>query len=148
MSQLSKNLKTFRVKSGLTQLEMADLIGISDKNWSNYERGKTEPNVETLLKIASVFKISLDGLVSRDVSLIADSLIEKRHENESLNVSLHESLNLVNESNQPYDTSRMKADESLVIVPYNRLNSLTLRINDVESRLNELEQNKGIPPKK
>jgi len=92
MSILSENLKIFRTKTGLKQQEIADLVGVTDKNWSNWERDKSEPNIESLLKIANAFGISVDGLINRDASLIAKSLIEKMQGNESPNESLDESL--------------------------------------------------------
>lgn len=37
--------------------------GISRATWSNYENGNTEPDIQSLVKIASVFDISLDDLI-------------------------------------------------------------------------------------
>lgn len=93
MSLLAKNLKALRLKSGLTQQEIADLVGITDKNWSSYERGRTQPDVDTLVKMANVFKVSTDALITRDVSLIAKDLIAKMQEDASPNASLNASLN-------------------------------------------------------
>lgn len=87
MKRIHENLKSLRVESGLKQEEIAFLVGITGKNWSSYERGKTEPNIDTLVKLANEFKITVDTLVSGDVSPIAKTLVRKKQENARPNVS-------------------------------------------------------------
>jgi transcriptional regulator with XRE-family HTH domain len=65
-SSLSVNLKELRQKRGLKQAEIADLMGTTDKNWSSYERGITEPNIAALVKIAKIFGVSVDTLIGAD----------------------------------------------------------------------------------
>ncbi|NOS92487.1 MAG: LexA family transcriptional regulator [Cyclobacteriaceae bacterium] len=101
MKMIHENLKALRVKSGLKQEEIANLVGITGKNWSSYERGKTEPNIETLVKLATEFKITVDTLVQRDVSLIAKTLVQKKQENARLNVSPSVSPMSLDQLNEP-----------------------------------------------
>ena len=56
-------LKTARDRLGLSQKEAAKRLGISDDVLSNYERGKTYPNVLMLKKIESVYGIKYDQLL-------------------------------------------------------------------------------------
>lgn len=56
-------IRKAREKSGLTQLEAANMLAISKQRYSNYELGKREPDHETLLSIAELFKVSTDYLL-------------------------------------------------------------------------------------
>ena len=59
------NIKKLRKNLSLNQKDIADAIGITDKTYANYENSKTEPNIETLIKRADYFHISIDELVER-----------------------------------------------------------------------------------
>ncbi|WP_144263983.1 helix-turn-helix domain-containing protein [Filimonas lacunae] len=52
----------------LQQEGMQDALGISRATWSNYENGKTEPSIQTLLQIATYFNVSVDDLLRTDLS--------------------------------------------------------------------------------
>lgn len=56
-------LRTARDRLGLTQKEAAKKLGISDDVLSNYERGKTYPNVPMLQKIEEVYQVEYDQLL-------------------------------------------------------------------------------------
>ena len=56
-------LKTAIDILGLSQKEAAKRLGISDDVLSNYERGKTYPNVLMLKKIESVYGVKYDQLL-------------------------------------------------------------------------------------
>lgn len=56
-------LKAVRVMRGYTQEEAARLIGISHDTLSNYERGKSFPDVPIIKKIEEVYKVSYNDLI-------------------------------------------------------------------------------------
>ena len=62
----SERLKTLRKEKKLTQKELAEQIGISQKSYSHWETGKNEPSLENLIKLADLFEVSLDWLFGRD----------------------------------------------------------------------------------
>ncbi|MBS1642372.1 MAG: helix-turn-helix transcriptional regulator [Bacteroidetes bacterium] len=64
---LGKNLLYLRKLRKLQQSEMPENIGISRATWSDYENGRTEPNLETVVKISEFFGISLDTLIITDI---------------------------------------------------------------------------------
>lgn len=45
------------------QSEFAQLLGVSQSQYSKYERGETEPSLEILVKLGTRFGKSLDWLV-------------------------------------------------------------------------------------
>lgn len=64
-SILSERLKEKRRKIGLTQEEIAQKLKISQSTYAGYETGKSQPDVETLSKIADILETSLDYLAGR-----------------------------------------------------------------------------------
>ncbi len=61
--QLSRNLRYLRKKYGLTQDELREHLNISRQAYSNYERCERIPDLDTLVRIARFFRVSLDALV-------------------------------------------------------------------------------------
>lgn len=56
-------LKSARVNKNLTQAQAAKLIGITADTLSNYERGKSFPDIPILMKIESVYGVSYSELI-------------------------------------------------------------------------------------
>lgn len=69
---LSERLKALRKKDGATQEEFAERLGIARSTYSGYERGTSEPDNETLDKIAKYFSVTTDYLLGRSENNIAD----------------------------------------------------------------------------
>ena len=61
-------LKELRKTEKLNQSEIAQKIGIPLMTYNNYENEKTEPNIETLIKLANFYNVTLDYLVGREFS--------------------------------------------------------------------------------
>ena len=57
-------IKKLREKNGLTQLQLAEKLGVSDKTVSKWENGKGYPDITLLEPIAEVFRISVTELIS------------------------------------------------------------------------------------
>ena len=56
-------LKTARELRGLKQSEAAERIGVSVDTLSNYERGKSYPDIPTLRRIEEVYGLSYNELI-------------------------------------------------------------------------------------
>lgn len=56
-------LKSARVNVGLTQAKAAEKIGINVETLSNYERGKSYPDVPVIQKIEEVYGVSYSDLI-------------------------------------------------------------------------------------
>ena len=65
MSGFSQNIKSFRKKTNLTQKEISNKLGISERAYQYYESGDREPNMETLKSIADTLDVSIDYLLGR-----------------------------------------------------------------------------------
>ena len=92
-NDLSHNLTQFRLNSGLTQEQAAELIGISTKYYGLIERGRRIPSDVLISRISEVTGISitslnpdcqmhiiqepsLDGSIVDDINHITDMLIK------------------------------------------------------------------------
>ena len=62
---ISKRLKEIRKKHGYSQNEVAIYCDITEKAYQNYELKTRLPKIDVLVKIADLYKISLDYLVGR-----------------------------------------------------------------------------------
>ena len=45
MNKVAKNIKNARTKKNMTQLELADIVGVSYQAVSNWERGNSMPDI-------------------------------------------------------------------------------------------------------
>lgn len=56
-------IRTLRQQKHLTQRQLADTIGVSDKAVSKWERGRSRPDVETLQRLADALGVELTELL-------------------------------------------------------------------------------------
>ena len=84
---LFRNIKAARVQAGLSQSQLANKLGISDKTISAYETGRAIPPTVTLFSIAKATSVSLLKLTGFEqkspenaISKKLDSLAEKLFE--------------------------------------------------------------------
>lgn len=61
------NLKTIRKEKKITQNDISKYLNIDQTTYSGYETGKSEPNIETLKKLAKYFNVTLDELCDYDI---------------------------------------------------------------------------------
>ena len=66
--------QVFRV----TNVELANQLLVSSKTISNWETGKTTPDIDNLIRIASLFQISLDNLLTEGSEVVEN--IKKKAE--------------------------------------------------------------------
>lgn len=68
--KISEVLKDKRTEQQLTQEQLAEKIFVSKKTISNWETGKTTPDLESLILLSEVFAISLDELIKGDQEMV------------------------------------------------------------------------------
>lgn len=72
------NLKIFRKKSGYTQEQIAEKIGVSRQAIAKWESGDAMPDVENIIALADVYEVTVDSLV-RNVAAAGGASSEKQH---------------------------------------------------------------------
>lgn len=60
---INENIRAYRENKNITQAELAEKLYVTRQAVSNWENGKTEPDIDTLNKIATVLEISIEELI-------------------------------------------------------------------------------------
>jgi transcriptional regulator with XRE-family HTH domain len=59
MNVVNTSIKDLRKKKNMTQDELAEKLKVTRQAVSNWETGKTQPDIETLTQLAEVFDVSV-----------------------------------------------------------------------------------------
>lgn len=65
MNNFSEQLRAIRKSRGITQKQLAQAVGVSERGIQSYEIGERKPAFDQLLALADYFDVSLDYLVGR-----------------------------------------------------------------------------------
>ena len=71
---LSEQIKLGRKQLGMSQADLADAIWVSRNTVSNWERGDTTPDIQSLVLMVALFGLSLDEMVKGDEQVMAQAL--------------------------------------------------------------------------
>lgn len=63
----AERLRDLRTQKGLSQIELAKKLGLSNSTISMYERGEREPDFETLDLIGDFFNVDVNYLLGKEV---------------------------------------------------------------------------------
>ena len=72
MIKISDRLRLVRKQQGLSQVEIAEKLGITTRTYQNYEQGVTKLPAEELYKLVLLFGISADdffGIEHKDIPI-------------------------------------------------------------------------------
>ena len=64
-----KKLKELRKEYKISQRTLADMLGITQQAVAKWETGRSTPDTDTLQKLSSIFKVSIDNLLGVEKSL-------------------------------------------------------------------------------
>ena len=60
---VGKNIKKYRVSKSMSQEDLADHLNVTRQAVSNWETGKTQPDIETLHNISMILDVSIEELI-------------------------------------------------------------------------------------
>ena len=66
MPELKTKLREYRAKTGMTQGELADRVGVRRETVIRLEKGLYNPSLKLAMDIAKVFETSVESLFSFD----------------------------------------------------------------------------------
>lgn len=69
-----EQLKILRKQKGLYQKDVATFLGVDRTTYVKYENGVSEPDNDTLVKLAELFNVSVDYLLGRETNDIYASI--------------------------------------------------------------------------
>lgn len=58
-----KNLRKLRLEKGVSQMQLANAVWVTQQSINKYENHNIEPDIETLIKLADYFETSVDYLI-------------------------------------------------------------------------------------
>ncbi|MFA9493107.1 helix-turn-helix domain-containing protein [Streptococcus sp. E17BB] len=84
MNKFAEQLKDFRHQKGLSQDDLANQLHLSRQAISRWENGETAPDLDTLVKLSSIFEVTLDELVTgiKPEPVIIEKVINSDEEDE------------------------------------------------------------------
>ncbi|MGM0214894.1 helix-turn-helix domain-containing protein [Enterococcus sp. AZ109] len=70
--KIGEQLKEHRTKSELTQAEVAEKIFVSVRSISNWENGRNMPDIESVIRLAKFYQLSLDELLLEGSDMVEE----------------------------------------------------------------------------
>ena len=77
---LKDNIKKARLDAGLTQIEVAEKLGVAQAQYARWENGGRNPKDEAVEKLAEIFGTSFEILKGRDDGLEEIVSLLREHE--------------------------------------------------------------------
>lgn len=74
--KIGAQIKKFRTGMNLSQEELAERLYVSRQTISNWETGKSYPDIHSLLLLSTLFQVSLDELVKGDIEMMEEEIKE------------------------------------------------------------------------
>ena len=61
--EVGNQLQYLRKEAGLTQKEVCDIVEVTPQSYSGYEKGKYEPSLETICRLAMLYEVTTDHIL-------------------------------------------------------------------------------------
>ena len=74
---LGKNIKKFRAQANLTQEELAEIVGCSDRHIGKIENGRNIPSLEVTVAVANALNVGVDQLLYGDLVNRTDFFVQE-----------------------------------------------------------------------
>ena len=78
-TKIGNNLLALRTSAGLTQADVAELTGLSERAYAAFERGKSSTRIDNFLRICKALQTTPDKILTESAS----DLEEKKYEREN-----------------------------------------------------------------
>ena len=64
--EIGEKLRNCRMRAGITQEQLAEEMSVSRQTISNWENGRSLPDIISVIKISELYQVSLDDLLKGD----------------------------------------------------------------------------------
>ena len=75
-NQIGNKLHDIRKRMGMTQAEVAEAAGLSDRTYADIERGSVNMRIETILRICKVLHITPDEILTEESTSVVTQQTE------------------------------------------------------------------------
>ena len=72
--EINAQIKKYRANMNLSQEELAERLYVTRQTVSNWETGKSYPDIHSALLMSSLFQISLDQLIKGDLEIMKEEI--------------------------------------------------------------------------
>ena len=76
--ELGKRILEIRKENDLTQDELAEICNVTRQTISNWENGKSYPDLDTLVMLSDSFGVSLDAMLKGDRGMVSEITKEQK----------------------------------------------------------------------
>lgn len=136
------NLKEIRKSKGLKQSYVAEYLGVTPTTLSRYESGSRNVDIETLGKLADLYKVSIDEIIGRDAPNneppetleIAKRVTERRTELNITREELAEKIGVSKSTMQRYESGAVQQ------IPFDKLEKIAEVLNTTVATLSGYEE--------
>ena len=122
---LGEKIKKYREEKKITQVEVAEVLGVKPATVSKYEAGTLEPKIESLKKLAELFEISVDELLREDEIVVSKiNILEVLREQKSMQLKgnlYHNSQIIFAYNTNHIEGSKLTEDQTRYIYETNTL---------------------------
>jgi transcriptional regulator with XRE-family HTH domain len=66
MAELKSKIRELREARGMSTQQLADILGVSQRQVQLYEKGESVPKIDGLIILADLFGVSTDYLLGRE----------------------------------------------------------------------------------
>jgi transcriptional regulator with XRE-family HTH domain len=63
MNNIGKTIMRLRKEKNITQEQLAEKLNVTRQAVSNWENGKTQPDIDTIVKIAGIFEVEVEEII-------------------------------------------------------------------------------------
>ena len=74
--EVSTQIRKYRTNIGISKEQMAEQIFVTRQTVSNWETGKSYPDIHSLILLSSLFNVSLDQLIKGDIEIMREEINE------------------------------------------------------------------------
>ena len=74
--EVKEQIRAYRSSLGLSQKELAEALYVTRQTVSNWETGKSYPDIQSLLRLSALFGVSLDQLIKGDAERMKEKIYD------------------------------------------------------------------------
>lgn len=75
--EIAVQIRKHRTESGLSQKDLADKIYVTRQTVSNWENGKSYPDIQSLLLLSQLFGVTVDQLIKGDLETMKQEISQE-----------------------------------------------------------------------
>lgn len=126
--KIGKKIKQVRIKSGISQKDMAMRLGISQSSWSNYENGYREPGINLIYLFCKEMGVTIDELIWMEIMTIGENIKKYREKKGLTQKELGAALGLAEITIRQYESNKREPKYEIL---FSIADALNVSIDDL-----------------